>query len=171
MPKRHTCGIILRDPASIWALLFQKRWTNEQVMSKGRNKPQPDGWEAIEKSSNEMLVRLGCDTGKAKELLLNMQPSLNGSKASIAQMQSSAKSSAANETPSRCTRRSAANLHQPSTPGAGASLVTIAAASTSPSACEISVPAASRSKATNCSVIAQKVSLPQSSRPPNLNPY
>ena len=170
MPTRHTCGIILRDPASIWALLFEKRWTNEQVMSKGGKQSQPDGWEAIEKISVRLLRGMGCDTGRAKEQLLEMHPLVSISKPSKAQMQSSAKSFAANET-SICTRRLAANLQQPSTRGAPANLVTIAAASTSPSACISSVSAASHPKAPKCSVDAQKVSLPQSSRPPNLNPY
>lgn len=170
MPKRLTCGIVLRDPASICALLFEKRWTNEHVMSKGGKKSQPGGWEDVGKIADEFLLRMGCDTGLAKDQLLKMHPFVRVSKTSKPQMQSGANSLAANET-RICTRRSAANLQQPSTPGAGASLVTIAAASTSPSEFMSSVPAASRSKAPHRSVNAQKVSLPQSSRPPNLNPY
>lgn len=148
MPKRLTCGIVLCDPTSIWALLFEKRWTNEQVMSKGGKTSQPPGWVDIGKSADRCLLHLGCDTGWAKDQLLKMHPLVGISKTSKAQVQSSAKYLAANVTPMR-TRRSAAtaNLQQPSTPCASVNLVTIAAARTSPSECMNSVPAASHSKA------------------------
>ena len=151
MPKRLTCGIVLHDPTSIWALLFENRWTNEQVMSKGGKQSQPSGWVTIEKSSVNLLLRMGCDTGRAKEQLLKMQLFSRGSKTFKAQMQSSGKSLAANETLIR-KLRSAVNLQQPSTPGASVSLVTIAAARTSPSECKRSVPAAdaSHSMASAC---------------------
>ena len=143
MPKRRSCGIVLRDPVSICALLFEKRWTNEQVMSKGRKESQPLGWEAMGKIADNVLLSMGCDTGLANDMLRKMQPPVTVSNTSKAQMQSSAKSVAAIETPMR-TRRggTAVNLQRPSTPGASVSLVAIAAANTSPSECKTSVPVA-----------------------------